>query len=53
MKYDRAPVPYLVYSSKTRNETSGLDKYDEQILETGKKFNTAYELVEAFFNNKT
>ena len=52
MKYDRAPVPYLVYSSKTGNETSGLTKYDEQILETGKRFNTAYELIEAFFNNK-
>ena len=53
MKYDRAPVPYLLYSSKIGNETSGLHKYDEQILETGKRFNTAYELIEAFFNNKT
>ena len=53
MKYDRTPVPYLVYSCKPGNDTSGLKKYDEQILETGKKFNTAYELIEAFFNNKT
>ena len=52
MKYDRAPVPYLVYSSKTGNPTSGLNKYDEQILETGKSFNTAYALIEAFFSNK-
>ena len=52
MKYDRAPVPYLVYSSKTVNPTSGLNKYDEQILETGKSFNTAYALIEAFFSNK-
>ena len=53
MKYDRAPVPYLIYSSQTENETSGLNKYDEQILERGKRFNTAYELIEAFFNNET
>ena len=53
MKYDRTPVPYLVYSCKPGNDISGVKKYDEQILETGKKFNTAYELIEAFFNNKT
>jgi len=52
MKYDRAPVPYLVYSSKPGNEVSSLIKYDEQILESGKKFNTAPELVEAFLNNQ-
>ena len=52
MKYDRTPAPYLVYSCKPENDTSGLKKYDEQILGIGKKFNTAYELIEAFFNNK-
>jgi 2,3-bisphosphoglycerate-independent phosphoglycerate mutase len=52
MKYDRGPVPYLVYSSQTKEETGGLKKYDEQILESGKKFNTAPELIEAFLNNE-
>ncbi|MZH13863.1 MAG: phosphoglycerate mutase [Nitrospinae bacterium] len=52
MKYDRGPVPYLVYSSKPAEKTSGLDKYDEKILETGKSFNTATELIESFLNNK-
>lgn len=52
MKYDRGPVPYLVYSSKPAEKTSGLDKYDENILETGKSFNTATELIESFLNNK-
>jgi len=52
MKYDRGPVPYLVYSSKPGEKTSGLDKYDEKILETGKSFNTATELIESFLNNK-
>jgi len=51
MKYDRGPVPYLVYSSKAKEETGGLTKYDEQILDSGKKFNTAPELIEAFLNN--
>ncbi len=52
MKYDRGLVPYLVYSSQTKEETGGLKKYDEQILESGKKFNTAPELIEAFLNNE-
>ncbi len=52
MKYDRAPVPYLAYSSKAEKETSGLKKYDEQILESGKKFNTAPDLIEAFLKNQ-
>lgn len=52
MKYDRTPVPYLVYPSPKKNETPDLKKYDEQILESGKKFNTAPELIEAFFNNE-
>ena len=52
MKYDRSPVPYLVYSSKPAEKTSGLDKYDEKILETGKSFKTSAELIESFLNNK-
>ena len=52
MKYDRGPVPYLVYSSKPAEKTSGLDKYDERILETGQNFGTATELIESFLNNK-
>jgi hypothetical protein len=52
MKYDRGPVPYLVYSSKAKNETGESKNYDEQILESGKKFNTAPELIEEFLNNK-
>ena len=52
MKYDRGPVPYLVYSSTPTEKTSGLDKYDEKILETGQKFGTATELIESFLNNK-
>ena len=52
MKYDRGPVPYLVYSSKAKNETGESKNYDEQILESGKKFNTAPELIKEFLNNK-
>ena len=52
MKYDRAPVPYLVYSSKSAEKTSGLNKYDEKILEVGKKFNSAPDLIESFLNNE-
>lgn len=52
MKYDRAPVPYLAYSSKAGKSTSSLEKYDEQILNSGKKFNTAPELIAAFLNNE-
>ncbi|MBC8285372.1 MAG: 2,3-bisphosphoglycerate-independent phosphoglycerate mutase [Nitrospinae bacterium] len=52
MKYDRAPVPYLIYSSKADKRVSGLEKYDEQILESGKRFDTAPELIEAFLNNE-
>ena len=51
MKYDRGPVPYLFYSSKPTEKTSGLNKYDEKILETGKRFKTATELIESFLNN--
>lgn len=52
MKYDRGPVPYLVYSSKSKEETDGGKTYDERILESGKKFNTAPELIDAFLNNQ-
>ena len=52
MKYDRGPVPYLVYSAKPSEKKSGLDKYDEKILETGKSFKTSAELIESFLNNK-
>ena len=52
MKYDRGPVPYLVYSSKSTEKNSGLDKYDENILATGKIFRTGAELIENFLNNK-
>ena len=52
MKYDRGPVPYLAYSSKPAERNSGLDKYDEKILETGKSFKTAAGLIDSFLNNK-
>lgn len=52
MKYDRAPVPYLVYSSKPSEKTSGLNKYDEKILESGKNFGTAPDLITSFLNNE-
>ena len=37
---------------KLTEKTSGLNKYDEKILETGKRFKTATELIESFLNNK-
>ena len=52
MKYGRGPVPYLAYSSNPTEKTSDLDKYDETILEKGKSFRTATELIESFLNNK-
>ena len=52
MKYDRAPVPYLVYSSRSAEKTSGLNKYDEKMLEVGKKFSSAPDLIESFLNNE-
>ncbi len=48
MKYDRAPVPYLVYPGSPEN--SG--HYDEQLLETGKPFSSAPELLTAFLTDK-
>jgi len=48
MKYERSPVPYLVYPS-----TSGTsDQYDEQLLETGKAFNNAPDLLTSFLTNQ-
>jgi len=52
MKYDRAPAPYLVYSSKSAEKNSNLNKYDEKILEVGKNFSSAPDLIESFLNNE-
>ncbi len=48
MKYERSPVPYLVYPVASGN----IGQYDEQILETGKLFNNAPDLLEAFLTNQ-
>jgi 2,3-bisphosphoglycerate-independent phosphoglycerate mutase len=48
MKYDRSPVPYLVYPAPSG--TANL--YDEQLLETGKSFSNAPELLTAFLTDQ-
>ena len=48
MKYERFPVPYLVYPSTTGNT----GQYDEQLLEAGKLFNNAPDLLTAFLTNQ-
>jgi 2,3-bisphosphoglycerate-independent phosphoglycerate mutase len=48
MKYDRAPVPYLIYPASTGN----VEKYDEQLLEAGKTFTNAPDLLTAFLTNQ-
>ena len=48
MKYDRSPVPYLVYPTSSGNTT----QYDEQLLETGKLFPNAPDLLTAFLANQ-
>ena len=48
MKYERSPVPYLVYPSTTGNT----GQYDEQLLEAGKLFNNAPDLLTAFLTNQ-
>ena len=49
MKYERSPVPYLVYPG-TAGGTS--DQYDEQLLESGKLFDNAPDLLTAFLTNQ-
>ena len=48
MKYDRAPVPYLVYPASSGNA----NQYDEQLLETGKSFSNAPDLLTAFLTDQ-
>ena len=48
MKYDRAPVPYLVYPASSGNAS----RYDEQLLETGKSFSNAPDLLTAFLTDQ-
>ena len=48
MKYDRSPVPYLVYPTSSGNTS----QYDEQLLETGKLFPNAPGLLTAFLANQ-
>ena len=48
MKYDRSPVPYLVYPAASGNTK----QYDEQLLETGKLFPNAPDLLTAFLANQ-
>ena len=48
MKYDRAPVPYLIYPGTSQNT----GQYNEQLLETGKTFDNAPDLLRAFLENE-
>ncbi|MBT3922736.1 MAG: phosphoglycerate mutase [Nitrospina sp.] len=48
MKYDRSPVPYLVYPASSGNA----NQYDEQLLETGKSFSNAPDLLTAFLTDQ-
>lgn len=51
MKYSPDPVPFLVAPSRQANGT--LDKFDEQILQSGEnRFEDGPSLMEAFFKNK-
>ena len=48
MKYERSPVPYLVYPAAS----GGTGQYDEQLLEAGKSFDNAPDLLTAFLTNQ-
>ena len=48
MKYERSPVPYLVYPAASGNG----EQYDEQLLETGKAFDNAPDLLTSFLTNQ-
>jgi len=48
MKYDRSPVPYLVYPASSGDSS----QYDEQLLESGKSFSNAPDLLTAFLTNQ-
>jgi 2,3-bisphosphoglycerate-independent phosphoglycerate mutase len=48
MKYDRSSVPYLVYPASSQNT----NQYDEQLLEKGKPFSNAPDLLTAFLTNQ-
>ncbi len=48
MKYERSPVPYLVYPAQSGDTR----QYDEQLLETGKLFDNAPDLLAAFLTNQ-
>ncbi len=48
MKYERSPVPYLVYPTQSGDTR----QYDEQLLETGKLFDNAPDLLTAFLTNQ-
>lgn len=48
MKYERSPVPYLVYPAQLGDTR----QYDEQLLETGKLFDNAPDLLAAFLTNR-
>lgn len=49
MKYERSPVPYLVYPAESG---SGHQFYNEKLLETGKSFDNAPDLLTAFLTNQ-
>jgi 2,3-bisphosphoglycerate-independent phosphoglycerate mutase len=48
MKYDRSPVPYLIYPGPSGSARH----YDEQLLETGKSFSNAPDLLTAFLTDQ-
>jgi len=48
MKYERSPVPYLVYPGTAGNT----GQYDEQLLESGKLFDNAPDLLTAFLTDQ-
>jgi len=48
MKYERTPVPYLVYPTASK----GSIQYDETLLENGKSFDNAPDLLTAFLTNQ-
>ncbi len=58
MKYDRSPVPYLVYPAAVNADAGNVaaagsnGKYDERLLETGKPFSNAPDLLTAFLTNQ-
>jgi 2,3-bisphosphoglycerate-independent phosphoglycerate mutase len=48
MKYERTPVPYLVYPAASE----GSIQYDETLLDNGKSFDNAPDLLTAFLTNQ-